>query len=168
MRNLHDPHLPTLLSELLAASEVSPEYLQLEITESAIMANPARSRDVLGDLRDIGLQVSVDDFGAGHASLTYLKQLPLDALKIDKSFVKELAVNTRDRAIVRSTIELGHELGLLVVAEGVEDQASWDALGSLGCDLAQGYYLSRPLPPLDFERWLRHSSWSTLDQDRAA
>jgi EAL domain-containing protein (putative c-di-GMP-specific phosphodiesterase class I) len=166
MRNLHDPYLPRLLSDLLAASGVRPEYLQLEVTESAIMADAARARSVLSELRSLGLEVSVDDFGAGHASLTYLKQLPLDALKIDKSFVCELAINASDRAIVRSTIELGHELGLTVVAEGVEDQASWETLALLGCDLAQGFYLSRPLPSAEFERWLRQSAWN--GQQRAA
>jgi diguanylate cyclase (GGDEF)-like protein len=166
MRNLHDPYLPRLLSDLLAASGVRPEYLQLEITESAIMADAARAKGVLSELRSLGLHVSVDDFGAGHASLTYLKQLPLDALKIDKSFVAELAANASDRAIVRSTIELGHELGLTVIAEGVEDQASWETLGLLGCDLAQGYYLSRPLPAAEFERWLHQSA--RYGQQRAA
>jgi diguanylate cyclase (GGDEF)-like protein len=168
MRNLHDPHLPALLSELLAASQIGPEYLQLELTESAIMADPIRARGVLGELRALGLQVAVDDFGTGHASLAYLKQLPLDALKIDKSFVKDLAVNASDRAIVRSTIELGHELGLVVIAEGVENLASWDVLASLGCDFAQGYYLSRPLPTIEFQSWLRRSPWWSHRQDRAA
>jgi EAL domain-containing protein (putative c-di-GMP-specific phosphodiesterase class I) len=168
MRNLHDRNLPRLVSELLYDTQVAPQRLQLEVTESAIMADPTRAREVLGELRAIGLEVAVDDFGTGHASLSYLKQLPLDVLKIDKSFVRDLAVNTSDRAIVRSTIELGHELGLAVTAEGVEDQAGWDLLDEMGCDMAQGYYLSRPLPAAEFERWLRQSSLWSAPHDRAA
>jgi diguanylate cyclase (GGDEF)-like protein/PAS domain S-box-containing protein len=168
MRNLHDRNLPRLVSELLYNTQVAPQRLQLEVTESAIMADPTRAREVLGELRAIGLEVAVDDFGTGHASLSYLKQLPLDVLKIDKSFVRDLAVNTSDRAIVRSTIELGHELGLAVTAEGVEDQAGWDLLDEMGCDMAQGYYLSRPLPAAEFERWLRQSSLWSAPHDRAA
>jgi EAL domain-containing protein (putative c-di-GMP-specific phosphodiesterase class I) len=119
------------------------------------MAEPARALETLTRLRELGIQMSVDDYGTGYSSLRYLQQLPVDELKIDRSFVRSMVTNDSDLAIVRSTIELGHALGLHVVAEGVEDAATWARLGELGCDLAQGYFLSRPLPLPDLLRWLR-------------
>src|SRR5207302_927235 len=104
--------------------------------------------------RDIGVQMSIDDFGTGHSSLVQLKRLPVNQIKIDKSFVREMTKNENDAVIVRSTIELGHNLGLSVVAEGVEDQATWDALTALGCDEGQGFLLSPGVPPADLVRWL--------------
>ncbi|MBI4492094.1 MAG: diguanylate cyclase [Chloroflexi bacterium] len=154
MRNLHDPQLPDMIAALLAAWAVPPANLELEITESAVMADPTRAMQVLTRLREMGLQIAVDDFGTGYSSLGYLKRLPVDELKIDKSFVLQMAQDENDAAIVRSTIGLGHDLGLAVVAEGVEDQASWNLLASLGCDSVQGYHMSRPLAPDDLQQWL--------------
>jgi EAL domain-containing protein (putative c-di-GMP-specific phosphodiesterase class I) len=112
-----------------------------------LMADPARAEATLARLSQIGLTLSVDDFGTGYSSLANLKRLPVDVIKIDKSFVMEMAVDASDAAIVHSTIDLAHNLGLRVVAEGVESEAAWRRLRDLGCDFAQGYHLSRPLPP---------------------
>ncbi len=171
MRDLHDPQLPELIASLLAAGGVGAGSLELEITESALMADPARALAVLHRLRVLGLKVAIDDFGTGYSSLAYLKRLPVDVLKIDKSFILQLATDPSDLAIVRSVIELGHNLGLTVVAEGVEDAASWRRLTELGCDTVQGYYFGRPAPAAEFERWLltdQDAAVARLDgQDRA-
>ena len=132
--------------------------LTLEITESQVMADPARAAAVLEALRTAGVRVSIDDFGTGYSSLSQLKRLPVDELKIDRSFVFTMCSDSDDAVIVRSTIELAHNLGLQVVAEGVEDAATWDELARLGCDLAQGYYLSRPVPPADLNAWLESTN----------
>jgi EAL domain-containing protein (putative c-di-GMP-specific phosphodiesterase class I) len=108
-------------------------------------------------LRELGVRVAIDDFGVGQSALAYLKQLPADELKIDRSFVRDLARSDRDAAIVRATIDLGHSLGLTVVAEGVEDEATWDQLVLLGCDVAQGYYMSKPLTAEALDTWLATS-----------
>jgi diguanylate cyclase (GGDEF)-like protein/PAS domain S-box-containing protein len=156
MRNLHDPQLPETISAMLAFEGISAQRLTLEITESTIMADPTRALAVLQELRALGVQMAIDDFGTGYSSMAYLKGLAVDALKIDKSFVQKLATDASDRAIVRSTVELGHNLGLRgVVAEGVEDRLSYEQLAHLGCDLAQGYYLGRPMPAAALEQWLR-------------
>ena len=123
-----------------------PECLELEITESMLMHDPLRARATLERLAAIGVSVSVDDFGTGYSSLAHLKSLPVDTLKIDKSFVLDMAEDDADEAIVRSMIELAHNLGMRVVAEGVETAATWMRLAALGCDLAQGFHLARPLP----------------------
>ncbi|MCA1644918.1 MAG: EAL domain-containing protein [Chloroflexi bacterium] len=145
MRSFQDPYLPEIITGLLARWEVAPSSLRLEITESSLMADPAEAIEVISRLRAMGLRVAVDDFGTGYASLAYLKRLPVDELKMDKSFVGGMATDGKDLAIVRSTIALAHELGLQVVAEGVEDGATWDLLTQAGCDLAQGHYISRPV-----------------------
>ncbi len=123
-QDLQDEGLPAALAHLLTAQGVPAALLRLEITEGAIMSEPVRALDVLGRLRQLGIGVSVDDFGTGYSSLAYLKRLPVDELKIDRSFVRDLATDDEDAAIVRSTIGLGHELGLQVIAEGVEDEAT--------------------------------------------
>ena len=132
--------------------------LTLEITESQVMADPARAAAVLEALRGAGVRVSIDDFGTGYSSLSQLKRLPVDELKIDRSFVFTMCSDPDDAVIVRSTIELAHNLGLHVVAEGVEDAATWDELARLGCDLAQGYFLSRPVPAADLNTWLESTN----------
>ena len=119
------------------------------------MTDPARAEATLTRLSQIGLTLSVDDFGTGYSSLANLKRLPVDVIKIDKSFVMEMAVDASDAAIVRSTIDLAHNLGLRVVAEGVESEDAWRHLEALGCDFAQGYYLSRPLPAEAATRMIR-------------
>src|SRR5205807_9702909 len=154
MRNLHDPELVGLVSQLLASYEVSPSALKVEVTESALMTDPRRALDSMARLRAIGVEVAIDDFGTGHASLSYLKQMPVEEIKLDRTFVRDMTSDKNDYTIVRSTIELAHDLGLRVIAEGVEDQATWDMLVRLGCDLAQGYHMSRPLPAGELPRWL--------------
>jgi diguanylate cyclase (GGDEF)-like protein/PAS domain S-box-containing protein len=160
MWNLHDPALPDRVAELLRANSLSPEWLRLELTESALMADTERAMDVLARLSALGLRLAVDDFGKGYSSLTYLKRLPVDELKIDKSFVREMAADSTDAAIVAATVAMGHALGLRVVAEGIEDQATWDMLIGMGCDVAQGYHIARPLAADALVRWLRETPWA--------
>ncbi|MGH2352360.1 MAG: putative bifunctional diguanylate cyclase/phosphodiesterase [Chloroflexota bacterium] len=159
MRNLQDWDLPDKIARSLAARGVAPSLLKVEVTESSLMADPSRAMHVLLRLREMNVQVAIDDFGTGYSSLAYLKDLPVNEIKIDKSFVRHIATDRTDAAIVRSTIDLSHDLGLTVVAEGVEDRATWDLLASLGCDLAQGYYVSHPLGAAELTRWLHESAW---------
>jgi diguanylate cyclase (GGDEF)-like protein len=159
MRNLHDPEIADMIRRRLLRWGVPPSSLTIEITESSLMADAARAMDVLNRLRAMGVGVSIDDFGTGYSSLAYLKRLPVHELKIDRSFVAHMATDENDAAIVRSTIGLAHELGLSVVAEGVEDQETWDVLANAGCDVAQGYFISRPLPPLVLGEWLASAAW---------
>src|SRR2546421_2386062 len=119
------------------------------------MADPDRALDVARRLHAVGMRLVIDDFGTGYSSLAYLKQLPVGEIKIDKSFVLEMTSNENDAVIVRSTIDLAHNLGLQVVAEGVETAATWSRLSELGCDRAQGFLLSRPVPPGELTAWLR-------------
>jgi diguanylate cyclase (GGDEF)-like protein len=160
MRNLHDPEIVDMIEELLTRWGVPAARLIVEITESSLMADAARAMEVLTRLRQMGVGISIDDFGTGYSSLAYLKRLPVDELKIDKSFVLHMAHDENDHAIVRSTIGLAHDLGLSVVAEGVEDEAAWELLTALGCDVAQGYFVSRPLPANELRRWLATSRWN--------
>ena len=154
-RNLLDLTLPDQVETLLELHSVPAAKLELEITETTIMADPPRAKAVLARLSALGVSLAVDDFGTGYTSLSWLRDLPLNTLKIDKSFVMHMATDEGDAKIVRSTVQLGRSLGLKVVAEGVEDQASWVQLLGLGCDLAQGYHLSRPQPPERLTPWLR-------------
>ena len=152
---LHDPQLPDTIAGLLRAHDLPAARLRLEVTESTLMADATRAHEVLTGLAALGVGLSVDDFGTGYSSLARLTRLPVDELKIDRSFIRHLTTDQGDQAIVSSTIGLSHTLNLRVVAEGVEDQATWDALLALGCDSIQGYYLSRPLPAVDLVAWLR-------------
>src|SRR3954452_5235667 len=154
VRNLLDAHLPEAIAGLLRTHELPPSALELEITESTIVADQVRALDVLTRLNAMGIGLSVDDFGTGYSSLAYLKDLPVRELKIDRKFVNNMTEDGDDAFIVRSTIALGRNLGLQVVAEGVETEAVWDQLALLGCDVAQGYYLTRPLPAADLTDWL--------------
>ncbi len=160
MWNLHDPALPDRVAALLREHGLSSAWLRLELTESALMADADRALDVLARLAGLGVRLAVDDFGSGYSSLAYLKRLPVDALKIDKGFVREMGTDETDAAIVASTVALGHALGLRVVAEGIEDRATWDLLAGMGCDVAQGYHIARPLPPDALARWLRAAPWA--------
>ena len=153
-KNLIDVSFAEEVADLLARWHVSSSRLDLEITESTIMTDPNRARGVLAKLHGMGIGLSIDDFGTGYSSLGYLKQLPVDELKIDKSFVLNMSADRSDAAIVRSTVELGRNLGLQVVAEGVEDENIWAQLDEMGCHLAQGYHLSRPLPASALEDWM--------------
>ena len=145
-RSFLDTALAVDIPMLLQLHKIEPKLLELEVTESTIMLDPVRATATLERLSEIGLRLSIDDFGTGYSSLANLKRLPVDLIKIDKSFVLEMATEHSDAAIVRSTIELAHNLGLQVIAEGVEDRQIWEELARLGCDYAQGFYLSRPLP----------------------
>jgi EAL domain-containing protein (putative c-di-GMP-specific phosphodiesterase class I) len=146
MANLLDAQLPNDVANLLGEHGLAPGRLILEITENAAMADPARTLDILGRLRGLGVEISLDDFGTGHSSLAYLRQLEVDELKIDRSFVADMSDDAQSSAIVRSTIELGHAMGLRVVAEGVEDADTLFQLKAMGADAVQGYYLGRPAP----------------------
>jgi diguanylate cyclase (GGDEF)-like protein/PAS domain S-box-containing protein len=168
MRDLQDPALPDLVATALAEWSVRPSLLTLEITESTLMADPAQAMDIVRRLSAGGVSFAIDDFGTGYSSLAYLKRLAVNELKVDRSFVRHMATDTHDVAIVRSTISLAHELGLKVVAEGIEDQATWNLLARLGCDTAQGYYISRPLPVDALETWLADSGWDHDDLELAA
>jgi diguanylate cyclase len=159
-RCLHDPELANEVAALLETWDMEPGCLAVEITESSLMDDPDRALLTLTELAELGVRVSVDDFGTGYSSLAYLAKLPVHEIKIDMSFVRHMATVAKDAAIVRSTINLGHDLGLAVVAEGVEDRVSWDLLLELGCDVAQGYYMSRPLPAPDVTRWLGETRYS--------
>ncbi len=152
-RDLMDLEFPARLDALMATHQVAPNAFCLEITESAIMDDPLRAENTLKRLSDRGFKLSIDDFGTGYSSLAYLKRLPVDELKIDKSFVMGMERDVGDAKIVRSTIDLAHNMGLSVVAEGVENAAIWGLLREQGCDEAQGYHMSRPLPVADFMAW---------------
>jgi diguanylate cyclase (GGDEF)-like protein/PAS domain S-box-containing protein len=152
--SLQDDELIVTIARLAEEAGAERAALTIEITESAVMADPDRTRAVLKRLRLMGVRISIDDFGTGYSSLTYLKDLPVDELKIDRSFVKDLAASDHDACIVRSVIDLGHNLGLRVVAEGVENLEALDILAGMGCDLAQGFHFSRPLPSDSFQRWV--------------
>ncbi len=146
VRNLYDADLVAWLAGLISERGIAGHRLQFEITESQLMDDPIKAMEAIGKIRALGIRTSVDDFGTGYSSLAYLKHLPIDELKIDRSFVGNMVEDASDMAIVRSTIELSHNLGLTVVAEGVEDQATLDTLRALGCDRAQGYHIGRPVP----------------------
>jgi diguanylate cyclase (GGDEF)-like protein/PAS domain S-box-containing protein len=145
MRNLHDPHLPEAISDLLEQFQVPPGMLQIEITESALMADPEHAMRILTSLERMGVKLAIDDFGTGYSSLAYLRRLPAEEIKIDRSFVIDMPLADSDAVIVRSTIDLGHNLGMRVVAEGVETREAFDLLASVECDLGQGYYMARPM-----------------------
>jgi EAL domain-containing protein (putative c-di-GMP-specific phosphodiesterase class I) len=152
VRDLLDLDLPGQVASVLTAHELPPDALHLEITESMIMSDPDRALETVAHLRDLGTHVSVDDFGTGYSSLANLKRLPISELKIDRSFISSLPHDESDLIIVGSTINLGHDLRLNVIAEGVEDEITLKRLANLGCDLAQGYYFGRPLPSQEFVR----------------
>jgi EAL domain-containing protein (putative c-di-GMP-specific phosphodiesterase class I) len=156
--NLHNPDLYGMLEAQLAKWNFPATKLMLEITETAMMADPAHAIKTLTELRKLGLKLSIDDYGTGFSSLSYVKQLPVDELKIDKSFVMDMTTNENDAIIVRSTIELAHNLGLKVVAEGVDSKDKQDLLEILNCDYMQGFHIGKPilahqmqhlLPPLN-------------------
>ncbi|HEV7920049.1 MAG TPA: EAL domain-containing protein [Thermoanaerobaculia bacterium] len=160
--DLFDSELPTFISGLLSEARLPPTRLVLEITESAVMEDTAYALKILSDLKSRGIGLAIDDFGTGYSSLGHLKRLPVDELKIDKSFVLNLTESsTDDLMIVRSTIELGHNMGLVVIAEGVETQESWGILKRLGCDMAQGYFMSPPLPAAKLQEWFVTSKWGS-------
>ncbi|MBC7551593.1 MAG: EAL domain-containing protein, partial [Cellulomonas sp.] len=152
--SLVDAELPERIETLLAERGLPGSVLELEITEDFLMSDRDRARDILARLRANDISISIDDFGTGYSSLAYLRDLPIDELKLDQSFVFPLKDDPRAAALVKSSIELAHGLGLRMVAEGVENAATYDALAGFGCDHAQGYFISRPIPADAFDRWL--------------
>lgn len=160
VRNLQDAKFSLKVAELFKDSECTPEHIRLEITETAIMADPVRAFEMLGQLSAMGIKLSIDDFGTGYSSLAHLKQMPVNELKIDKSFVMNMEADENDVVIVRSIIDLAHNIGIHVVAEGVASDSLYDRLLAMGCDEAQGYYICGPLPPDKLIEWLKTSQWN--------
>jgi diguanylate cyclase (GGDEF)-like protein/PAS domain S-box-containing protein len=164
---LHDPELPNVLNLLFERWQTDAACLTLELTESALMADPETSMTVLKRVAELGCRLSLDDFGTGYSSLAYLQRLPIDELKIDRSFVAAMTEDENAAVVVRSVIKLAKSLGLAVVAEGVESEDAFAWLSSLGCDQMQGYYLGREMTPEELLDWLRQSPWDPgLQQDR--
>ena len=158
-RDLSDADFPLRLQALLEQHGLPAAMLCLEVTESSIMEDPRQAIAILQGLHDLGVKLSIDDFGTGYSSLAYLKRLPVDELKIDRAFVSGIATDPRDAAIVRSTVELAHSLGLSVVAEGIEDAATVQCLIDAGCDEAQGFHFARPQPADALLEWISTSPW---------
>ena len=159
-RNLHDTQFPEKVMQLINSRGCDPARLRLEITETAIMADPARALKILHKLSDMGVRLSIDDFGTGYSSLAHLKQMPVDELKIDKSFVMDMVEDDNDAVIVRSIIDLAHNIGIRVVAEGVETKEAYELLKEMGCDAVQGHYICAPLPVEELMAWMANSQWS--------
>ncbi len=153
-RDLRDQNLPVFIRQLLRDHDLAPRYLTVEITEESLVRDFSRATLVLQCLRDLGVRVSIDDFGTGYSSLAKLKHLPVDEMKIDRTFVMDLPQNPDDAAIIQATLNLAHDLGLAVVAEGVESAAALHWLTAQGCEQAQGYYISRPMPAETFSHWV--------------
>jgi diguanylate cyclase (GGDEF)-like protein/PAS domain S-box-containing protein len=153
-RYLQDPQLTKTIARMLQSHGVEAANLTVEITESVLMADPEQACKILTEVSTLGVRLAIDDFGTGYSSLAYLERLPMHEIKIDKSFVAKLSAQDSSTVIVRSIIGLGHNLGLTVVAEGVETRATWELVDALGCDVVQGYYISRPLPVAEATRWL--------------
>lgn len=162
-RSLYDREIINQIADTMQQLRITSCTLDIEITETAIMAHPKQSMATLQMLSAMGIHLSIDDFGTGFTSLAYLKELPVDELKIDKSFVMSMLDDVKDVMIVRSIIELAHSLGRVVVAEGVESKEILELLQSLNCDTAQGFYMSKPLPAREFAQWLTSSEWSPLE-----
>jgi EAL domain-containing protein (putative c-di-GMP-specific phosphodiesterase class I) len=156
-RQLQQEGLVETACAALSEARLDAGSLELEVTESSLVSNREAAVDVLRGLRAMGVGVAIDDFSTGYSSLSYLKHLPADALKIDRSFIRDVTADPNDEAIVGAVVRLGHSLGMSVKAEGVEDEAQSRLLGALGCDFAQGYLYSRPMPPDALERLLRES-----------
>lgn len=161
-RNLMDDRIVLDLKRLLKQYDLPGHRLELEITESMIMADPSRAEAALARIHRLGVHLSIDDFGTGYSSLAYLKRLPVQTLKIDSSFISSMLLSDQDEIIVHSTIQLAHNLGLSVVAEGVESQGVYQRLVHLGCDGAQGYFMGKPMPVEEVERWLAESTWGVM------
>jgi diguanylate cyclase (GGDEF)-like protein/PAS domain S-box-containing protein len=155
-RNLHETGLAQSITELMEKRELRPELITLEITEDAIMTDPERALAAIRHLKECGVRLAIDDFGTGYSSLAYLKALPVDELKIDKSFVMHMSDDSNDEVIVRSTIDLAHNLGLSVVAEGVESDLHLQTLRGLGCDVGQGFHIGHPLRIEEFHQWMEN------------
>ena len=158
IHNLHDSSLMQYIQNTLSKYQFAAENLMLEITEGDIMSEPLRARDTLKKIKEMGIKLSIDDYGTGYSSLSYIKKLPLDEIKVDRSFVMEMTEDKDDDVIVLATIELAHNLGFEIVAEGVHDQQTWERLKELKCDVAQGHYISKPLSATAFMAWLMNKN----------
>jgi diguanylate cyclase len=154
MKDLLNPELPDLVAGLTAKIGIDPSWIIFEITEGSIMTDPTRALIIVERLKSMGFDFSIDDFGTGYSSMAYLKRLPVSELKIDKSFVLDMTSNDNDAIIVQATIGLAHNLGLIVTAEGVEDESALVMLDKMGCDIAQGYFFSKPLPKAELLNWI--------------
>lgn len=159
-QNLLDRNLAELFAEVARRHKVPPELITVEVTESALMEDPERSQETIRALKEQGFAISIDDYGTGYSSLSYIQRLRCDELKVDRTFVTHLAADATDATIVRSTIELGHGLGMRVVAEGVESAQLLEILSDLGCDIAQGHAISTALPASNFEEWIKTYHWN--------
>ncbi|HVH66204.1 MAG TPA: EAL domain-containing protein [Candidatus Acidoferrum sp.] len=169
MRDLLDPHFGQLVRDQLASAGVDPRWFQCEITESVAMSEPERVMQTIRPLQKTGIQFAIDDFGTGYSSLAYLQRLPVREIKIDRSFVKQMAADDGSRSIVQAIVELGHRLGLEAVAEGIEDVRTFELLRSTGCDTGQGYLISKPVPASELDDWLRNGAWlPRAESERAA
>jgi EAL domain-containing protein (putative c-di-GMP-specific phosphodiesterase class I) len=165
-RHLQDAQLPRWLQETLELTQARAEWLELEITESAIMTDPDRASRILRSVHDLGVKISIDDFGTGYSSLAYLRRLAVDRLKLDRSFISGMEGATKDQMIVESTIKLAHGLGLEVVAEGIETESQYELLREFGCDIGQGYWIGKPMSVDALIEWYteRHATRSRYDE----
>ena len=159
---LNDTSIIDVVLGALSIWDAKPSSLVLEVTEGAMMQNPLMSMEILQEVSAAGIGVSIDDFGTGYSSLSYLKNLPVDELKIDKSFVIQMIDSEKDKSIVKSTIELAHNLGMKVVAEGIESNNILQQLTAMGCDLGQGFYLGKPMTLQDMQQWMIDSGWGQM------
>jgi diguanylate cyclase (GGDEF)-like protein len=167
-RDLHDPEFPDFVAGMMARTGIQPDWVILEITESSIMVDPARVLNVVERLHEMGFNLSIDDYGTGYSSLAYLKKLPVSELKIDKSFVMDMLTSENDAIIVRATVDLAHNLGLKVTAEGVETEAALAVLRGYGCDIGQGYLFSKPRPLTEILGWMKAGPWKGRTQAELA
>jgi EAL domain-containing protein (putative c-di-GMP-specific phosphodiesterase class I) len=167
-RDLEDGSLPEYIADICAEAQIAHSALTLELTEWDLMIDPATAQTAIRRLNAIGVRLAIDDFGTGYSGLSYLQKLPVNEIKIDKSFVAGLTSEPRSVAIVRSVIDLGRNLELVVVAEGIENQLAWESLAGLGCDMGQGYHICRPLEPDALSEWLSRSPWPAADGTSAA
>ncbi len=165
-KDLHDPELPDLIAGAAVSAGIKPEWIILEITEGSVMHQPENALEIIQRLHRMGYKFSMDDFGTGYSSLAYLKKMPLMEIKIDKSFVMDILNSENDAAIVKATISLGHNLGLQVTAEGVENKEILSRLHEYGCDIAQGFYFTKPLSVNDFNQWMDQSKYQPRDNTR--
>lgn len=165
--SLHERDLCDGVRHVLERWHFDPAYLVLELTESAVMSDPERAIDVLGRLRQYGVGLSIDDFGTGYSSLAYVKRLPVTEIKVDRSFVRDVATDTGDASIVRAVVALARHRELAVVAEGVEDRDAYECLQDLGCGMAQGYFIARPMPAEAYMEWLATGTWQPRQRSAA-
>jgi EAL domain-containing protein (putative c-di-GMP-specific phosphodiesterase class I) len=167
-RQMAEPDLVPTVKEILSATGVDPRQLALEITESLLIEDPLASAETLAALREVGVKLVLDDFGTGYSSLGYVKHFPLDYLKLDRSFVAELGEEARGAAIVSAVVEMSRALETRVVAEGVETEGQLEQIIALGCDIAQGFYFARPLPPERIDELLAQAPWRTATGEGVA